>query len=72
MLRNGPLVTEFKCDDSFQIYDSGILSQNDIPLDDPNTDLNHTNLHQQGLEQITKTAEAGDSDTLIIPAHGDV
>lgn len=33
MLMHGPLVTEFKADDNFQMYRSGILSQDHIPND---------------------------------------
>jgi len=31
MLMNGPLVTEFKCDDNFGMYSSGIMIQPDRP-----------------------------------------
>jgi len=32
MLINGPVVTEFKCDDNFGMYKEGILVQNDKPI----------------------------------------
>lgn len=31
MLMNGPLVTEFKCDDNFGMYSSGVMIQPDRP-----------------------------------------
>lgn len=34
MLLNGPVVTEFKCDDNFGYYKEGILVQQDKAIDD--------------------------------------
>ena len=34
MLLNGPVVTEFKCDDNFAYYKEGIIVQQDKPIDD--------------------------------------
>lgn len=31
MLRNGPVVTEFHCDDNFGIYSSGVMIQGEKP-----------------------------------------
>mgnify|MGYP006118782327 CR=1 len=43
MLLNGPVVTEFKCDDNFGYYKEGILVQNDKAIDDValETDVMH-------------------------------
>ena len=38
MLMHGPVVTEFKADDSFQLYKEGILTQNVIPYQPQNDD----------------------------------
>ena len=32
MLLNGPVVTEFKCDDNFGMYKEGVLVQSDLPI----------------------------------------
>ena len=57
---HGPVVTEFKCDDNFSLYSSGIMIQAE--------QSNYTNIRVAEQESLSQETD-GD---LIIPSKGNI
>jgi len=61
MLMRGPVVTEFKCDNNFAMYSSGVMMQSE---GEGNT--------KKPAQKPAENMSSSDSDELFIPSKGNV
>ena len=82
MLRNGPVTTEFKCDDNFQVYKAGIMVQQESTPEKPPQGQAHAQTAsvtngtaqspQAAPQQHTEAAAAANREDVLAPNHGDL
>lgn len=82
MLRNGPVTTEFKCDDHFQVYKEGVMVQEAaVPERPPQgqvqaqkaSEANDTaQSDQPGQPKPAETAASTSRDDVLAPNHADL